>query len=80
LLQLVEPQPPGNVRGWDVEAWAADHTRQVRRLQERLAQACRRPVEEIAADMRAGRLLTAQEAQAYGLVDATAPRRGSPST
>jgi ATP-dependent Clp protease protease subunit len=77
-LQLVEPRPPGSVRGWDVEAWAADHTRQVRRLQERLAQACGRPVEEIAADMRSGRLLTAQEAQAYGLVDsASPPRRGA---
>jgi ATP-dependent Clp protease, protease subunit len=75
LLHLVEPRPPGTVRGWDVEAWAADHTRQVRRLQERLAEACRRPVEEIAADMRANRLLTAQEAQAYGLVDAPAPPR-----
>lgn len=74
LLQLVEPRPPGSVRGWDVEAWAADHTRQVRRLQERLAEACRRPVEEVAADMRAGRLLTAEEAQAYGLVDAAPPR------
>jgi ATP-dependent Clp protease protease subunit len=78
LLQLVEPRPPGGVRGWDVEAWTADHTRQVRRLQERLAQACGRPVEEVAADMRAGRLLTAPEAQAYGLVDAAAPpRRGA---
>ena len=75
LLHLVEPRPPGTVRGWDVETWAADHTRQVRRLQERLAQACGRPVEEIAADMRASRLFTAQEAQAYGLVDAAAPPR-----
>jgi ATP-dependent Clp protease protease subunit len=75
LLELVEPRPPGSVRGWDVEAWAADHARQVRRLQERLAQACGRPVDEIAADMRAGRVLTAPEARAYGLVDAPAPAR-----
>jgi ATP-dependent Clp protease protease subunit len=76
LLQMADPQPPRGVHGWDVEAWAAEHTRQVQRLHERLAQACGRPVEEIAADMHAGRLLSAQEAQAYGLVDtATPPRR-----
>ena len=74
LLQLVEPQPPRGVRGWDVEAWAAEHARQVRRLAERLAQACGRPVEEVAADMRTGRLLGAEEAHGYGLVDAPAPR------
>ena len=75
LLQLTDPQPPRGVRGWDVEAWAVDHARQVQRLHERLAQACGRPVEEIAADMHAGRLVSAQEAQAYGLVDSAAPPR-----
>jgi ATP-dependent Clp protease protease subunit len=75
LLQLADPQPPPGVRGWDVEAWAADHARQVRRLHERLARASGRRVEEIAADMHAGRLLTTQEAQAYGLVDTAAPSR-----
>jgi ATP-dependent Clp protease protease subunit len=75
LLQLADPQPPRGVRGWDVEAWAADHARQVQRLHERLAQACGRPVEEVAADMHAGRLLGAQEAQAYGLIDTPAPPR-----
>ncbi|MCU1619248.1 MAG: putative ATP-dependent Clp protease [Modestobacter sp.] len=76
LLQMADPRPPGGVRGWDVEAWAADHTRQVQRLHERLAQASGRPVEEIAADMHAGRLLTVSEAHTYGLVDtATSPRR-----
>jgi ATP-dependent Clp protease protease subunit len=76
LLQMADPRPPRGVHGWDVEAWAAEHTRQVQRLHERLAQACGRPVEEIAADMHAGRLVSAQEAQAYGLVDtATPPRR-----
>jgi ATP-dependent Clp protease protease subunit len=73
LLQLADPQPPRGVRGWDVEAWAADHARQVKRLHERLAQACGRPVGEVAADMHAGRLLSAQEAHAYGLVDTAAP-------
>jgi ATP-dependent Clp protease, protease subunit len=76
-LQLTGPQPPRGVRGWDVEAWAAEHARQVRRLEERLAEACGRPVEEVAGDVRAGRLLTADEARAYGLADDTAaPRHG----
>jgi ATP-dependent Clp protease protease subunit len=52
-----------------VKAWAAEHARQLRRLQERLAAACGRSVDEVAADMRAGRLLDAEEARAYGLVD-----------
>jgi ATP-dependent Clp protease, protease subunit len=30
-------------------------------------------VEEVAADMRAGRLLDAEEARAYGLLDAAEP-------
>jgi ATP-dependent Clp protease, protease subunit len=76
-LQLTEPQPPRGVRGWDVETWAAEHARQVRRLDERLAEACGRPVEEVAGDVLAGRLLTADEARAYGLADDTAaPRPG----
>jgi ATP-dependent Clp protease, protease subunit len=52
---------------------AAEHARQLRRLQERMAEACRRPADEIAADMRVGRLLSADEARDYGLVDRTEP-------
>jgi ATP-dependent Clp protease protease subunit len=69
-FRLCEPRAPRGVPGYEVEAWAAEHARQLRRLQERLAEACGRPVEEVAADMRAGRLLTAGEARAYGLLDA----------
>jgi ATP-dependent Clp protease protease subunit len=75
LLQLTEPRPPRGVRGWDVEAWAAEHARQVQRLHERLALATGRPAEEIAADLHAGRLLSAAEAQAYGLIDTAAVSR-----
>jgi ATP-dependent Clp protease, protease subunit len=76
MFHLCEPRGPHGARGRELEALAAEHARQLRRLQERLATACRRPVEEVAADMRAGRLLTAQEARDYGLVDDTeAPRR-----
>ena len=73
MIRLAEPRAPRGVPGYEVEAWAAEHARQLRRLQERLAAACGRPVDEVAADMRAGRLLDAEEARAYGLVDAAEP-------
>jgi ATP-dependent Clp protease protease subunit len=78
VLHLREPTNGRGMHGREVEAWAAEHARQLRRLQERLAAACGRPVEEIAADMAAGRLFTAQEAQDYGLVDAAEPHRRAP--
>jgi ATP-dependent Clp protease protease subunit len=68
-VHLCEPRAPRGVPRHEVEAWAAAHARQLRRLQERMAEACGRPVEEIAADMRAGRLLDVADARAYGLVD-----------
>ena len=72
-LHLCEPRWPHGLPGRDLEAVAAEHARQLRRLQERMAEACRRPAEEIAADMGAGKLLTADEARDYGLVDRTDP-------
>jgi ATP-dependent Clp protease, protease subunit len=75
MLHLCEPRSPRGVHGQELDSWAAEHARQLRRLQERLASACRRPVDEIAADMRAGRVFTAHEAQDYGFVDATEPGR-----
>ena len=79
MFHLCEPLGPHGVRGRELESLAAEHTRRLRRLQERLAAACRRPVETIAADMRTGRLLTAQEARDYGLVDDTEPTRQPPT-
>jgi ATP-dependent Clp protease, protease subunit len=77
VLELREPAPGRGVHGLDIEARAAEHGRQVRRLQERLAEACGRPVDEVAADMRAGRALSAAEAREYGLVDVAEARRGA---
>lgn len=68
-VHLTEPRSAHGIPGRELEAVAAERARQLRRLQERMAAACARPVDDIADDMRAGRLLTAQEAQAYGLVD-----------
>jgi ATP-dependent Clp protease, protease subunit len=70
-LHLCEPRWPHGLPGRDLETVAAEHARQLRRLQERMAEACRRPADEIAADMRVGRLLSADEARDYGLVDRT---------
>jgi ATP-dependent Clp protease protease subunit len=79
VLRLVEPRPPAGIPGREIEARAAEHAARLRSFQERLAEACGRPVEEIAADMRSGRLLSAAEARDYGLVDVAEPaRRPSP--
>lgn len=72
-VQLCESRSPHGIPGRELEAFAAEHARQLRRLQERIAEACHRPADEIAADMRAGKLLTAEEAQAYGLIDSAGP-------
>jgi ATP-dependent Clp protease protease subunit len=69
-LQLREPRSGGRLHGYDGETWVAERAHRLRRLQERLAEACGRPVEQIATDMAAGRVLGAQEAKDYGLVDA----------
>jgi ATP-dependent Clp protease protease subunit len=45
-------------------------------LHRRLAAVTGREVDDIAADLRAGRLLTAPEAVEYGLLDALLPARG----
>ena len=73
VLNLREPADGRRLHGRELESWAAEHARRLGGLHERLAQACGRPVAEIAADMAAGRLLTAQEAREYGLVDAMEP-------
>ena len=77
VLRLKEPRTAHPLRSGEVDTWAAEHARQLRRLQERLAEATGRPVEQIAADMAAGRALSAQEAKDYGLVDDADPVRRS---
>jgi ATP-dependent Clp protease, protease subunit len=77
-VHLCEPPSPRCVAGRDLEVRAEQHQRQLRRLQERIGEACRRPADAVAADMRAGRVLTAEEAREYGLVD-TGRASGPPS-
>jgi ATP-dependent Clp protease protease subunit len=69
VVHLTEPRSPRRGLGRDVEALAAEHAHRLRRLQERMAEATVRDVEQIAADMRTGRLLSTEEAREYGLTD-----------
>jgi ATP-dependent Clp protease protease subunit len=69
VLQLTEPRTPRGLSGREVEAAAELRARGLHRLQERLATACGRAVEQVAADMRAGLVLDADQARAYGLAD-----------
>src|SRR6185312_9289202 len=75
-FHLCEPRAPRGISGREVEALAAERARQLRRFAERLAEACRRTADEIAADMRTGKVLTAEDARAYGLVDVSEPTGG----
>ena len=80
-VQLCEPRTQLRGHACDVTAHAEDYQRRLRLLAERIAQACRRPVDTVTADMRAGRILTAQEARGYGLIDTIAtgaPRSSAP--
>lgn len=58
----------------EIAAWSHQQRDLLWRLQARLARATGRPAEEIAEDMRRGRYLDAQEALAYGLIDALETR------
>lgn len=69
VVHLTEPRTPRGLSGREVETAAAQQARQLHRLQDRLAEACGKDVEQLAADMRAGRVLSAEETIAYGLAD-----------
>jgi ATP-dependent Clp protease protease subunit len=78
ILHMCDPPPAGTDTAIDLATHAQQHSRQLRRLHECIASACRRPVDTIARDMRDERLLDAAQAQEYGLVDASMrlPRGG----
>ncbi len=71
-LHLREPRTQWSGHAGDVAIHAEHYQRRLRLLQERVARACRRPVDAVAADMRAGHILTAEEAHGYGLLDTVA--------
>jgi ATP-dependent Clp protease, protease subunit len=73
LFVLRDPQQGGAVSVGDVDAGRAgeiarQQQRLVARLHQRIADASGRPVEQVAEDLRAGRVLSAAEAVAYGIV------------
>jgi len=71
-LVLREPRGTASGRAEELAIAAEQHARRVRDLCERLAAACGRDVETVAADLRQGRVLTAAQAVDYGLLHAIA--------
>jgi ATP-dependent Clp protease, protease subunit len=75
-IVLREPSTSASGRADELSAAAEQHARQVGGLCSRIAAATGRTPEEVAADLRAGRILDAQQALDYRLVDEIAvPRR-----
>ena len=69
-IRLSEPRDSFGGRAEDVAARAAHEHQRLALFQRRLAERTGHPLEHVEADMQAGRYLTAEEAVAYGLVDA----------
>jgi len=85
LFVLRDPQHNVALGIGDVDADGAariadQQQRLVTRLHQRIADAAGRPVEQVTADLRAGRVLTAEEAVAYGLVQGLADGAGEQSS
>jgi ATP-dependent Clp protease protease subunit len=82
LLILRDPQQSGALGAGDVDAGRAaqiadQQQRLIARLHQRIADVSSRPVDQVASDMRVGRVLTAEEAVSYGLVQRLAARSGA---
>jgi ATP-dependent Clp protease, protease subunit len=68
-VHLREPRTQLSGHAGNVITHVEDHRRRLRLLQERIARACARTVDGVAADMQKGRILSAEQACGYGLVD-----------
>lgn len=79
-IHLREPRTEHSGVAREVAAHADEHRRRLDALQQRVAAACSRSTEAVAADMRDGRVLTADEARGYGLIDNVAGGGGDPAT
>ena len=73
-LRLTEPRVAFRGDATDVAAREEEHRRQTDAFYIRLAETTGREVDEIREDARQDRLLTADEAVAYGLVEAVVAR------
>ena len=76
-FHLREPQTSCTGPASDVAIAAEHHEQQLRRLQQRIADSCGRPVDTVIGDMRDHRILTADEARDYGLIDAVTGARSA---
>ena len=75
-VRLGQPRASFDGTPDQIASRSEQHLALARRFNERLATATGRPVERIADDVRAGRVLDAEEARAYGLIDeVAAPKR-----
>ena len=68
-VHLCDPKATIGGSASDIERWAKYYADQLLRFQRRLAEATHRPLEQIEADMQAGRYFNAEEAVAYGIAD-----------
>jgi ATP-dependent Clp protease protease subunit len=75
-FRLTKPRHEAQGRASDLAAEAAHHADLVTDLVHRLADATGQTFETVDGDFERNRLLTAQEAMAYGLVDEIVHRRG----
>jgi ATP-dependent Clp protease protease subunit len=69
VFHLREPRTRYSGYAADAAAYTERQQRHLQTLHERLAHICGRSVDEIAADMRNQRILTAEQARDYGLID-----------
>jgi ATP-dependent Clp protease protease subunit len=74
-FRLAEPRLELDGRATDIEREAVHHADVLASMHVRLAAVTGQTAEQIAADLRSRRVLTATEAKAYGLVDDIAQRR-----
>jgi ATP-dependent Clp protease, protease subunit len=70
VVTLREPRIQLHGSAAEVSTQAEQQRRQLRHIQQRIADACKRPLDTVIDDMRAGRVLTADQARDYGLIDA----------
>ncbi|RZK94490.1 MAG: ATP-dependent Clp protease proteolytic subunit [Rhodococcus sp. (in: high G+C Gram-positive bacteria)] len=76
-FHLREPQTSCAGPASDIATAAEHHEQQVRLLQQRIADSCRQPLDTVIDDMREHRILTADEARDYGLIDAVTGARSA---
>jgi ATP-dependent Clp protease protease subunit len=74
-LVLREPRTSASGRAEELVSAGEQHVRQVGELSARIAASSGRAPDEVAADLRTGRVLAARQAVEYGLVDELLPPR-----